>query len=293
MFDARGSKRLQLLRLTMILALASRVGNATIRDGKEAEAFLSYLQNASNEVNYLAGHLYGQRSNAPNDNGRYVRYTCTDLRTVVLPDPLPANSESQQCDTFESVFESDLPQLEYKVVRLVMAALPREQAAQFASAVRSGSVVTAAWRFLQLAAAAADGMHRGTAVYRSAQEILALAVASSGGTCANRATTAQIRTVETAVACLGLSQTSLRNNPEEVNVIFPPSINEEPFHALFEVVRTSCGLLPIDVDTAVETQGQGAQPNPIVAREDKCRNLRFRPTLRFGGQRGPYRPPPS
>lgn len=304
MFDARASKRLQLLRFTMVLALTSRVGAATIRDASEASAFVTSLQNTSDEVNFLAGHLYGQ-----NDNG-VIRFSCPTLTftgapaaasreatpTAVPPDnqrqvseAVDAPQPATQCDTYEALFESDIPQLEYRIVRLVLAALPQRQAAQFLRSARSGNVLSAAWQFLKLAAAAADGFHRGAAVYRSSQEILAIAVFSSRNSdslpvgrgdvrCATSPPTDdRIRTIEDATACLGLSQDHLFQNPAEANVGFPREIGDEPFQALYEIIRTSCGLLPIVV-------GLNSAEEPAKERRANCARLEFAPRLRFGGR---------
>lgn len=287
LFNASNSKQLQLLRLTMIVALASRVGNATIQDGKEADAFISYLQNASNEINYLAAHLYDRDATGDND---WV--VCSQLAPSVRGTAQPAGA-GQDCDTYAALFESDLPQLEYKVARLVLAALPREHAAQFARSARSGNLASAAWHFLRLAAASIDGLHRGAAVYRSSQEILALAILSEAQAperpaCAPgpNGTITSIRTVENAVDCLGLSRTSLFENPGENHVRFPDQVGQAPFRALFEIIRTSCGMLPIDIEIASAIPAaatNNAAAGKIRARYEACRDLTFSPRLRFGG----------
>lgn len=306
LFDARSSKRLQLLRMTMIVALASRVAQASIRDGREADAFVDYLTNAVEEVNFLAGHLYGQAARdplpptpeRPATSGRDRRHTCNDLRS-----PLPAPDEQAAaagaapaahmeepaagapavvppCDTYAALFEADLPMLEDKVFRLVVAALPQREAQRFLSSVRTGNPLAIAWRFLRLAAAAADGFHRGAAVYRSSQEILAItivAAASENVGCAPTGRAAEIRTVEQAVTCLGLSQGSLFGDSTQRGVRFPTDIGGDPFQALFEIIRTSCATLPIPADI------ENAQAK-VAARRVACANLAYDPRLRFGGR---------
>lgn len=292
MFVAQTSKRLQLLRFAMVIALASRVGAATIRDTRESEAFVSYLQNASDELNYIGGHLYGQAERAgqagpPVIDAIPVRYTCSDL-TTVLPTLNAADPAGTRCDTYEALFESDLPELERKVMRLVLSALPQRQAAQFLRSARSGNLLGAAWHFLKLAEAAADGFHRGAAVYRSSQEILAITILAAARAheqtrtgevqCADAPPLSEgIRTVEDAARCLGLSPNDLFENPREADVRFPRNIGDPPFQALYEIVRTSCGLLPIEV-------GLNSDPAKRAARQAQCAQLEFRPRLRYGGR---------
>ena len=62
MFDASRSKEMHLLRAAIILAMASRMGTATVRDGAEADSFATYLAAASDELNYAAANVYGTGS---------------------------------------------------------------------------------------------------------------------------------------------------------------------------------------------------------------------------------------
>jgi hypothetical protein len=314
MFDASSSKRLQLLRMTMIVALASRVAQASIRDGREAEAFVDYLSNAVEEVNFLAGHLYGQAARAPRNAvgdlppraGRDRGHTCDDLRSPQpAPDepaaaaaagqPAPPHTETAtpgqpappapRCDTYSALFEADMPMLEYKVFRLVVAALPQREAQRFVNAARTGNPLAAAWRFLQLAAIAADGFHRGAAVYRSSQEILAIAVVAAANDTAprcavplpGRALNDRIQTVEHAVACLGLAPNRVFSRPNGHLLRLPQDFGEDPFQALFEIIRTSCATLPLPIDITDDDA-------KLNARRVACANLSYDPQLRFGGR---------
>lgn len=258
LFDASGSKQLQLLRATMIIAMASRVGTAYVRDGREAEAFIDYLQNATDEVNYIASHVYEADGEAP----------CLTL-------------EDADCTgSYRALFESDLPQLEYKIVRLVMAALPQRQAAEFADTARTGNGMSAAWKALRLALAALDGAHRGAAVYRSSEEVLALLVSSASKCASGQAM--EIATTNHAVQCLGLSPDSLTENPDRVKDI-PAEVGKGAFHPLFDIIKTSCWLLPLDVDLSrVRTaNGEPAGEAVVTNRADRCDSLAFAPRLRF------------
>lgn len=257
MFDASGSKQLQLLRGSIIVAMAARVGNASARDGREADAFVEYLQNAADEINFLAAYAY--------DDPKVKR-------CVALPDNLG------ECDTYAAMFESELPQLEYKTVRLVIAALPQRQASDFASAAAGGNVLSAAWKALRLAAASLDGLHRGSAAYRSALEVEALVVAKNGR-CDDPMLTdeSQIATVDYAVRCLGLSSETL-SNPLGKPVL-PTAVPATAFETLFAMMRNACRQLPVNVP---DDGGGKPKADPIASRIESCDALRFEPVLRYG-----------
>ena len=261
MFDASHSKQLQLFRATMIISMASRVGNATVRDGREADAFVAYLRNATEEVNFLAAHVY--------DVDGKVR--CREINDTV-----------KGCDTHAALFESDLPQLEYKVVRLVLASLPQKQAASFARSVQGVNVLSSAYQALRLAATSLDGVHRGAAVYRSILEVEALMLASRG-LCASGTSSSDVNTVNQSVACLGLSNDTLAN-PAGMPLL-PKEVPSAAFDTLFGIVRTSCGMMPVnlDVDAVNETNTEAVA---VLARQDACATLTFSPQLRFGGFNG-------
>ena len=57
-FDASESKKLQLLRANMIMAMAARLGADTVQNGEDATAFAQYLQTTANEINYTAANIY-------------------------------------------------------------------------------------------------------------------------------------------------------------------------------------------------------------------------------------------
>lgn len=282
MFDASGSKQLQLLRATMIISMASRVGTATVRDGREADAFVDYLQNATEEVNVLAGHLYDVEG----------RQRCAGL-----------GPEDGSCHTHAIAFEADLPLLEYKIVRLVLAALPQRQAASFARALGQGNVLSAAYKAIRLAASSLDGFHRGAAVYRSTLEVRALLVASGAGCTPLRLAAdgepidPERLSTKTAVQCLGLESGSLRN-PADMPAL-PATVRKAAFAPLYGIIRTSCGLLPINIAINDELPVQGGAGAPeqsaLTRRQNNCRSLRFEPALRFDGaiERLEAAPPPS
>ena len=277
LFDASGSKQLQLLRSTIIIALASRVGLATVKDGKEADAFLDYIVSATREVNYLAAHIYDVKDS----NGQVLTDRCTTIPTA-----------AQTCNAHAALFEADVPQMEYKIVRLVVAALPQRQAADFLKAASSGDMLSAAWKFLRLVSASLDGAHRGAAAYRSTQEILALALANDqdaagNSKCKNNARPDSINTVEDAVSCLGLSPTNIFKNPGEVTN-WPKSVPANAFDALFGMMRISCGLLPMDLTLDGTNKADGT--TILTNRRNLCLSLKFQPARRFGGFSMPAAP---
>lgn len=103
-FDA-GSKRAQLLRATMITSLTSRVAVGSLNDGDDADAFLKRLHAVQRELNYLAADL-GDDATANN---------CA------------VDELQKDCLTRSTLFESNLPQMEYKVGRMLIAALPQRE----------------------------------------------------------------------------------------------------------------------------------------------------------------------
>lgn len=284
LFDASGSKKLQLLRAVMVIDMAARVGLGTVKDGSEANALVEYLGSATNEVNFLAGHLFGPQ---PAD-GLGTNF-CQDLRF--------GEKKDEDCYAHSALFESDLPQLEYKIGRLALAALPRKHAEGFLNSAKSGNFIGAAWKFLRLAGAAADGAHRGAASYRSSQEILALIIqgADEGSLCKGGGAEADIRTVNQAILCLGLSPDDLFANDEIKS--FPTEVPHSAFEVLVGNIRNACAMYPVALaveeggsdnsgggqeattQSAIATQTAQDAENRIKA----CRGIKFSPKLRFKG----------
>lgn len=258
-FNASHSKQLQLLRAAMIVSMASRVATAYVQDGKDAEAFVEYLQAATDEINYLGGHVYGEAG----------KKHCKDFKET-------------DCDNHSVMFEADLPQLEARIVRLAVAALPRRQAAKLLNSARSGNVLSAAWSALGLAAAAAEGAHRGAAVHRSTLEMRALLIQLDDTEkieCAPASSVSTpVATVNEAAACVNQSVQKLRA-PNDTPL--PRAVPKEAFYALFGIIRTSCGLLPVASDLS------DAETNTVLRdRKKACGELKFEPKSRFGGLKG-------
>lgn len=231
----------QLLRAVTIVALASRVAVGTLKDGDDSNAFISRLRAASTEINYLGGDLFGRGDPA------FVH--------------CPQRSTQTNCDTRAALFESNLPQLEYKIGRLTIAALPQKAAVEFADAAVNGNVLSSAWKFLKLAAASLDGGHRGAAAYRSTLEVLSIY-------CPKLANGAE----KDRHACTGV-------NGADRTIELAETVADEDdarFYALFDLMRTSCKLLPINLQ--VENGG-----SVLDARADDCDDLQWKPRARFDG----------
>lgn len=155
-YKAYGNKQLQIYRAVVGLALIARVGDATLRDGKEVDAFVLYMKNVSDDINDLAGHVYGQGS-------------CTNIRET-----------TKTCNDFEQLFESDLPQLENDMIRFGVASLPRREAAKFLESVSSGNPLGIASSVWKLGKKVVVAGHSAAATARSEREIFASIATKSG-----------------------------------------------------------------------------------------------------------------
>lgn len=259
-FDAQ-SKRDQLLRMTIIVALAARVSNATVTDGSDAEDVVNQLSSTVEELNYLAGYLN-------------VSDECRVFRAA------------GDCGTYFQLFESDIPRVEAKIVRLVLAVLPRRQAAGFARAAASGKVLSAALRFLQLARASVDALHRGAAAYRSVEEVLATAVYNAGA-CQTAPPDSHIPTTEAAVACLNLPLDRLFQGGGRLDQRIweaNTATGYRPIHmwnAMYQLTRYSCRYLPPKPVTATAQDPQAEIAENITRRQKVCDDLSYAPRVRF------------
>ena len=57
MFDASDSKKLQLLRATIILAMLARMGATSAENREDGDTIVKYTVSAVDEINILAGHI--------------------------------------------------------------------------------------------------------------------------------------------------------------------------------------------------------------------------------------------
>jgi len=241
MLDATSSKEAQLLRATIIVALASRMAVGTLRDGEDADQFIRRVQSVNREINYLGGDIFGPEA-------------VGEKRCDAL--------ENAYCDSRSVFFESNLPQLEYKVVRMLIAALPQKEATKFAAQATAGNVWSAAHKFVKLGFRGADGAHRGAAAFRSSTEILAKATKQPG-----------CDTIADPRACLGLGDEdplTLVAKPEKLQLI---DIDKNLITIYFEMIRTSCSLLPLSLESSEEESR--------AVRIEACNNLEFKPKKRI------------
>lgn len=247
-FDVSRSKDLQLLRATAVLAMAARMGTETVRDGRDADAFADYLAAASDEVNYAAAEIYPVGSTTP----------CGTMQ----------DSKDVTCAGYYQNFESDLPLLEDRIVRVMLAALPQQQSGQFLADIKKGNVMAAAFTALRTAYQAAVGLDRSAGVYRTTLELVASNVACQNGQYdPSRATTWD------ALDCLGLSHEKFSKPPYALaEQSADPTVRERPVAALMRIIRASCVALPTTNDPGLKDQ--------LQHRRTTCDRVAFNPQPR-------------
>lgn len=254
MFDASRSKKLQLLRASIILSMAARMGTATIRDGKDAAAFSDYLAAAADEINYAAGNLYAVEG----------------IPACSIEDDQAA---ARKCAGYYAIFESDMPMMEARITRLMLAALPEDRARAFLQDLSKGNVMSAAWSALRVLYETTGGLHRATGVYRSGLELVAANMDCPGDAKYDQST----GTVWNAAECLGLTHDQLFENPHEVKGDdLPHNINRDTFEAVMLIARTSCARLQITTDGATSE----SIDEQIIRRNNQCNRVQFNPKAR-------------
>lgn len=298
-FFAARSKSLILLRANIILAMAARMGTAGIHDGKDADAFADYLAAASDELNYTAADLYGVGTTFPctirddaaptpavvpaaperidRNDGQPTPIASPTPTPTPAPTPAPATTlplVPKGCSAYYANFESDLPLLEDRITRLMIAALPAERARAFLKDVGDGNVLAAAWNALRVIYDAAGGLHRATGVYRSGLELVA-----SNRAC-DKAFDQAHGTVLDAAKCLGIpddklfssADTAAANDPNQRSTPDLTVVKRDAFHAAMLITETSCARLPINSDGAVSQE--------VTKRNLLCDRLVFEPKYR-------------
>lgn len=288
-FDASRSKQLQLYRAALIMAMAARMGTATIRDGKDADAFVDYLGAASDEINYAAANIYPAGGQAPCAVHPYLSKSDVPM----LPTPVP---ELPCLGGYFSLFESDVPMMEARITRLMLAALPEDRARSFLQDVGKGNIFSAAWNAIGAASEATGGLHRASGVYRTGLELLAANMDScrdksasdterskaigEPDTLPDRAIFEQDKsTVWDATQCLGLSHDRFFASPDEAvagNLGTRVSLNS--LQAIMRIARTACMRLQINT----EMVGNDTVESRYVVRLKQCGFVEFSPRLRPG-----------
>lgn len=268
-YNASTSKELILLRATIILAMAARMGQATVR-GEDANAFSQYLASSAREINYAAADLYSVESSA---NGP-CEVQLTPKPAPSTRPPLPSGQvikqKSEDCAAYRSNFESELPLLEAQLVKTVVAALPADKAREFLSAVVKGDIMGAAFKALGAFKTVAAGLHYANGSYRSGLEI----VASQDARCASKFLNDGNRfTVRTAETCLGLPTDSIfaRTDKTEIQV---NQVDPSAFHALMLIANSACTALPYLADSS---KAGSDRLEGIEIREKACGAIWFQP----------------
>lgn len=288
-FDASRSKQLQLFRGALIMAMAARMGTATIRDGKDADAFVDYLAAASDEINYAAANIYPINGQPP--------CTVTGLHPYTPPNGAPLISVPADyvacAGGYYSLFESDVPMMDTRITRLMLAALPEDRVRSFLQDVAKGDVLSAGWSAIKAVSETTGGLHRATGVYRTGLELVAANMTTCrrvskvkpvGSDLASRSTASddsaidaqQSSTVWDAAECLGLSHDELFSNSNEAKgTELGSSVSEDTLHAVMRIARTACMRLQINTDVA-----GNLIPTRIETRNKQCALVAFKPRAR-------------
>ena len=253
-FDASGSKELVLLRATIILAMAADMGRTTV-SGQDADGFAQLLAGGVQEINYAAADVFGSTTQA-----------------CLASDPSTPPQDDQGCRGFHENFESNLPQIESRIIKVMLAALPTDKARKFLDDVAKGNVLGAAWKALGTAGSLAGGLHVASARYRSGLEIVAGSLAScpGGGTFK-----ANGGTVVDAAKCLGLSENDLFDNPDEADRedLRVAKISMRAFLMLMRGIAADCVSLDFS-GTGEDIEAKQA------ARAKSCNSIGFAPNPR-------------
>lgn len=310
-FDASRSKQLQLFRAALIMAMAARMGTATIRDGKDADAFVDYLAASADEINYTAANIYPVQpprveslplagidlpcavTNRSNPNSPTSAKQAEQAEQAAVEASAPA---IPCAGGYYSLFESDMPMMEARILRLMLAALPEDRVRSFLQDVQKGNILSAGWNAIKAAAETTGGLHRATGVYRSGLEL----VAANMDVCrpesdvdkrrretakeASRApdfamTNQEKSTVWNAAECLGLPHDQLVGDSNEaVGANLGATVSRATFHAIMRIARTACVRLQINTDAVpIDKIDQR-----FLERMERCRVVAFDPRLRPG-----------
>lgn len=280
-FDASRSKQLQLLRATMMIAIAARIGEQSV-EIEDADAFARQLAEASREVNFAAADAgFGVRT-----DGEVIE-TCAigrgfynpqsdgwDERAVYEPDP------EDECAGYYVNFESHIARIEGRVIRAMLTSLPTDKARQFLDKLSSGDVLSALWSLTRSFAELAAAFHNAAGVYRAGSETMAASMNRCVGDGSYAGATPdfydeQWDTVLVAAQCLGLSRADLFDADSAAASDLPVKFPPKAFHALFRIARAACVALPLQNST--ELSFVTASRN---ARAQSCGLVRFEPAMR-------------
>ncbi|NMN05586.1 MULTISPECIES: hypothetical protein [unclassified Novosphingobium] len=272
-FRARDNKQLVLLRAAIVLAMAARMGQSTVRV-EDADAFANYLASAAREIDFAAANLY-QAPAAANTPCHVVGPAASAAKAVAGGGAAAADAvvndvaNLQACTGYATNFESELPLVEASLIKVVVAALPADRARAFLTAVANGDVVGAAFKALKALKSLAVGLHYANGSFRSGLE----AVAIQKG-CEDSAS--KPMTVERAVSaeCLNIDTKSLFDSTDR-GPLGIGAVDPTAFDALFRIANNACSGLPL----LTSTQGSDEKTRR-QARDAACGTLWFRPQAR-------------
>ena len=221
-FDASESKEVQLLRFTIILAMAARMAGESANDAKDADAVAEYLSATADEINYAAANIYpsaitpcrvrdatlvntatrppadrlatavAQAERSAADAARSAQVAAgaeTSVRAALaaaVPPAViaPAPPPPSGCDGYYVNFEADVPLVEARMMRPLFATLPRDHIRKFAEDIQKGNFLGSAWNAVKVVFVGVRGLHTASGTYRSGQEILV----ANFSTCSKAAT---------------------------------------------------------------------------------------------------------
>lgn len=260
-FDASGSKQMILLRSALILAIAAEMSRVTV-NGEDADAFARHLATATMEINYAAADVYSIGDKAP----------CSTSDTDIV------NEEA--CNGFYENFDANIPLIEGRLIRVMLAALPADQARKFLDDASKGNVLGAALNAFRAVMKAAGALHVGVARYRTGLEVVAVAMADCApGAAVGKKSVTEFEagnntTVLEAAACLGISQDKLfQKNPVDQRDWLSVDVNRSAFYMLMRGIAAACVALPYG-GTKEEVDASRTR------RIEDCKKIRFTPTGR-------------
>ncbi|WP_375288004.1 hypothetical protein [Sphingomonas sp.] len=256
-FDTSASKQLFLLRAAIILSMAAEMSRVTVT-GEDGDTVAKQLFAAAQEINYAAADIYSIDGKSPCDT---------------------TGDAGDDCAGFYENFEGNIPQIEARVVKVMLAVLPADRARKFLDNATKGDALAAAWHAIRTLAAAVGGVHFAAARYRSGLEIVAVHMGSQckapGGVSVAGKYDASSQTVIEAAGCLGLSQENLSANPDEADRIAlrgdnGGEVKRGAFQAVMHAIAVACYDLPYHGDEKTVAESR-------TLRSSTCTNIKFEP----------------
>lgn len=300
-FDASQSKQLALLRATLALAIAARIGEGSVAT-EDADAFARQLAEASNEINYAAvdAGFPVLKADAEQVRVSETGKTCKvqegkDRTETLADDHKVARSPylngktyaeaDAECAGYYVNFEANIARIESRIVRAMLTSLPTERARKFLENLTQGNLLPTLWSLGGAAGDLTGAFHRGAGVYRAGLENVAASTPDCALDPAFRRKIAPQKyfqesdTVLIAAACLGLSPESLFDSEDIPAGQLPNQIDPHAFLALFRIARTSCVALPL-INPSSADDAEEAFLEARKSRKGACDKVAFNPKPR-------------